>query len=139
MTGATTAPRTCPSARCAPGNRLLGVIGADGRMRALRTPLPVDDAFAAEAARAGRPEARMRFAGTCVEAGCAQWTGAGCGVIERVLDLLAPDAPAALPPCAIRGQCRWFGQRGGQACAACADVVTDRRPQTEAPDPIAAG
>lgn len=117
-------PRTCPSARCAPGARLIGMVQPDGRVAMLRTPLAVDAGVAARLA-GDRPEARMRFADTCQEGRCAQWTGRGCGVIARVLDALAPEPPAALPPCALRATCRWFGQEGGAACAACPEVVTD--------------
>ncbi len=119
-------PRTCPSARAEPGAVLLGVIGAHGRMKPLRTAMAVDADFVARAARAGPPEARMRFANACVKGGCAQWTGLHCGVIERVLTHLGtPPAPETLPPCLIRATCRWFAERGGAACGVCDLVVTD--------------
>lgn len=120
---------TCPSAPCAPGSTILGVIGSDGRLRHIRTPMVVDADFVATAKARGAPEARMRFASTCEEAGCTQWTGSACGVIERVLDRLAevgdPQAAEPLPPCPIRATCRWFDQRGEAACKACTLVVTD--------------
>jgi hypothetical protein len=119
--------RTCPSARCAPGAHLIGLAQPDGRMVMLRTPLAVDAETADRMTADGRPEARMRFADTCQEGRCAQWTGHGCGVIERVLSALAPPQVTALPPCAIRGKCRWYHQEGGDACAVCALVVTDSR------------
>lgn len=124
-------PRSCPSAPAEPGARLIGIAGPDGRIQNLRTPLPVDAGFLAYASVQGPPEARMRFAGRCVEGRCKQWTGHSCGVIERVLDRLAelgdPQAEAELQPCAIRGSCRWFGQSGRAACRACTLVVTDTR------------
>ena len=122
-------PRACPSAPCAPGTTLLGVVGADGRLQRLRTPMEVDADFVAAAQHGGAPEARMRFAGRCETSGCRQWTGTRCGVIERVLDRLSelgdPQAVDALPPCPIRATCRWFDQRGEPACRACSLVVTD--------------
>ena len=123
--------KSCPSAPCAPGNSLLGVVGEDGRVHNLRTALTIDEGFVAAAQEAGRPEARMRFAGTCVTSGCKQWTGSRCGVIDRVLGHIEAELDtlrqADLPPCTIRGTCRWFGQSGADACAACPIVVTDAR------------
>lgn len=120
------APLTCPSARAEPGNLLYGRV-VDGRIERLGTPLAVDAGFVAAVAANGPPEQRFRFAGACQEGRCAQWTGTGCGVIDRVLDELAPSGPAPLPRCAFRSSCRWFAQSGPTACPACTLVVTDRR------------
>nr|WP_245432573.1 hypothetical protein [Mesorhizobium loti] len=94
------------------------------------TRLEIDADFIARASKAGTPEARFRFAGRCVEGKCRQWTGNSCGVIEKVLAGMtdqAIDPAAGLPRCAIRGSCRWYTQRGGDACRACVYVVTDQR------------
>ena len=123
------ADKSCPSARCAPGNLLLGVKEADGHIRNMRTPLPVDEDFVRAASRKGNPEARMRFTSKCATSGCAQWTGTRCGVIDHVLDHLEKakvPLAASLPPCPIRGSCRWFSQSGDTACKACSMVVTDQ-------------
>ncbi len=118
--------RTCPSARAAPGATLLGMVGAGGRIKPLRTAMTVDATFVARARETGPPEARMRFASACVRGACAQWTGTHCGVIERVLTHLGtPAVPETLPPCLIRATCRWFAERGGAACGVCDQVVTD--------------
>ena len=120
-------PLACPSARAEPGNRLYGRVEG-GEVQRLGTPLPVTPEFIEAISAHGPPERRFRFTGTCQQGRCAQWTGHGCGVIERVLDeMRLPDAPAPLPRCAIRADCRWYAQRGGTACAACTFVVTDRR------------
>ena len=122
--------RTCPSARCAPGNDLIGIRGRDGRIANLRTKLPVSAQFVEQASAQGPPEARMRFAGKCETSGCAQWTGSRCGVIDRVMaHLEAHEVPLTsdLPPCTIRGTCRWYEQTGPRACAGCAYVTTDTR------------
>lgn len=116
-------PRTCPSARAAPGATLLGILGGDGRMVPLRTSMRVDQDFLNAAGP--RPEARMRFASGCVKGHCAQWTGRNCGVIERVLGHLGVPEAAPLPPCLIRGTCRWFAEQGAAACGVCDRVVTD--------------
>lgn len=121
---------TCPSAPCAPGATLLGMIGADGELAYLRTPMQIDQSFVATAHASGPPEARMRFASPCQEGKCAQWTGEGCGVVRKVL--AAVEAQGGLPetdlqPCVIRAGCRWFSERGATACNACKYVVTDQQ------------
>lgn len=129
-------PRSCPSAPAAPGARLLGMLGPDGRIHNLKTPVAVDAAFLETAAAAGPVEARMRFAGRCQTSGCAQWTGQRCGVIDRAMAYLEGALPqpdqAALPPCTIRSDCRWYDQTGAAACATCAYVVTDTRDRVAA-------
>jgi hypothetical protein len=133
--GASAAPEprhtACPSAPAAPGALLLGVLGGDGRIHNLRTPVAVDAGFLERAARAGPVEARMRFAGRCEASGCTQWTGTRCGVIDRAMALLDRDTPPPssqpLPPCTIRADCRWFAQRGAGACGTCSLIVTDTR------------
>ncbi len=106
---------------------MLGVAGKDGRIKHLRTPMPVDDDFVRQASANGPPEAHMRFAAPCEEGKCGHWTGAACGLIDKVLAHLEAEAPgmkaATLPPCTIRGSCRWYSQTGEEACLACDLVV----------------
>jgi hypothetical protein len=117
----------CPSARAEPGNLLYGHV-SEGKVHRLGTPIAVTPEFIDSVSSNGPPERRFRFAGTCQEGRCAQWTGSGCGVIERVLVELQPAAGASpLPRCFLRSSCRWFAQAGGTACSACSHVVTDRR------------
>jgi hypothetical protein len=119
---------TCPSARCEPGATLLGVVEADGTVGYITPRLTVDAAFVEQASRGRAPEKRFRFAGACVEAGCKQWTGSRCGVIDGVLESgLTDDLPEArgLPHCSIRSSCRWFAQSGAEACGVCPLVITD--------------
>jgi hypothetical protein len=125
-------PLACPSARAETGNLLLGRVDADGLQR-LGAPLPVDQGFVEAVARNGPAERRFRFAGRCVEGACAQWTGQGCGVVERAVATLAAPADGPLPRCFLRASCRWFAQRGAAACAVCGLVVTDQREAVRPP------
>lgn len=129
-------PRSCPSAPAAAGARLLGILGPDGRVHNLKSVMTVDAAFLASAAEAGPVEARMRFSSRCQEGGCAQWTGTRCGVIDRAMSHIEAavpvSEPAALPPCTIRSDCRWYAQIGAKACGACSYIVTDQREQVAA-------
>jgi hypothetical protein len=122
----------CPSAPATEGASLIGVVAADGRVVNVATPLPIGGAFI-EAARAhGPPEARFRFSSPCHKGRCRHWTGHECKLIgdvynsavEAGVELTRPG----LPRCSIRAQCRWWRQRGRDACAVCPLVVTDTRP-----------
>jgi hypothetical protein len=120
--------KLCPSARCAPGATLLGIVGPRGVVGYVRPQIEIDDRFVETAAQGRTPEKRFRFASTCVEGGCVQWTGSRCGVIDEVLELQEQgDLPVAaeLPACTIRRDCRWYAQAGRRACSACPFVVTD--------------
>jgi hypothetical protein len=121
--------RLCPSAPAEPGALVIGVVGPDGHVAHLATPLRADAGFLEGLRRDGAsPEARFRFSGACQEGRCVQWTGSACGIIERVLAHLDPaQAAEVLPRCGIRRDCRWHSQRGAAACHACPLVVTDRR------------
>lgn len=124
-----TEERTCPSGRCREGARVIAFVGQGERLTFVRPALPVDEAFVTAADASGDVGRRFRFAEPCQEAGCAQWTGSSCGVIERLL--VAPDAgdlDPDLPRCDIRRSCRWFAQAGGAACGVCPYVLTDNRP-----------
>ena len=129
---------SCPSSKCETGAKLIGIVGEDGRVGHLATALTVDADFARKAAAQhndGVPaERRFRFSGRCEEARCKQWTGSACGVIDRVmnhLEHLGIETDDRLPPCTIRADCRWYSQRGNEACRACVFVVTDNRPRAD--------
>ena len=112
---------------------LLGVIGADGVVGYVSPSPTIDAEFVAEARRTGDPERRFRFSQPCVEAGCSQWTGTRCGVIDRVVQAGADAeyvSESSPPACGIRPACRWFAQEGVQACAVCPLVITDLRAAT---------
>jgi hypothetical protein len=119
------ATKSCPSAPCMEGALLLGVVTDAGRVSYVQPPTRIDADFVARARAQGRPEQRFRFSAPCIEAGCSQWTGSGCAVADRVVTQEGGGAATRLPPCAIRRTCRWFHQRGAQACAVCPLVVAD--------------
>jgi hypothetical protein len=118
----------CPSYTCAEGAALIGIIGSEGRVQYLGTPLTVDRRFVAEATEGRPPEQRFRFAAPCAKTACAHWADAECKVVELALAAsakLADDSggvPDALPACAIRSECRWFAQRGRDACDVCPSI-----------------
>ncbi|HEY1917021.1 MAG TPA: hypothetical protein VGH27_15735 [Streptosporangiaceae bacterium] len=134
---------SCPSALCEQDALLLGVVGADGTVGYVQPAIRISADFVAQAQACGHPERSFRFAGPCREAGCPQWTGQGCGVIDVVIGSKPADGPAAspgtagggadrrgaatarLPACGIRRTCRWFAQHGAAACAVCPLIVAD--------------
>lgn len=129
----TSSGRACPSTSLGHATHLLGVVDDAGQVRYVTPALPLTDDFRASALAAGDPERRFRFTGPCLETGCAQWTGAVCGVVEDLLEQVADvDLGTTLRPCTIRRECRWFAQRGADACHVCPLVVTDGREPSEA-------
>ena len=127
--------KTCPSSSCRDGALLLGIMTGSGKLAYVDPPVRIDAAFVAQAREQGSPERRFRFAGPCVEDGCPQWTGEGCGIADLVADTPvtdsaspdaeSPDPRRTLPACSIRRSCRWFAQRGAAACTACPLIVAD--------------
>jgi hypothetical protein len=117
--------KSCPSAPCVEGALLVGVKTESGRLAYVQPPTKIDAEFVARARAMGRPEARFRFSMPCSEAGCPQWTGSGCGVVDHVLAEEPEVEPGPLPNCAIRRTCRWYAQRGSRACSVCPGVVAD--------------
>jgi len=127
--GSAEQPETlCPSAPLSEGATLLGVVGRDGKVGYVSTPLRVDADFVRRVEAEGEVGKRFRFAAPCFESGCGHWREGGrCGVSDAVAahptPERGPDAP--LPHCSIRSGCRWFRQSGAEACRSCALVITD--------------
>jgi hypothetical protein len=134
MTAALGSATLCPSAPAASGATLIGVVAPDGRVAQLGTALTIDDAFLETAKAHGPPEQRFRFAAPCQERNCINWSGSACRLIGELhrsvsaADLLMSVKP--IPRCPIRSHCRWWQQRGAEACAVCSLVVTDSRTKT---------
>lgn len=70
------------------------------------------------------PEKRLRFAQPCIQEQCAHWHDSRCDVADAAVAQV-PSAAESLPRCSIRAECRWFAQRGREACRVCPFVVTD--------------
>ena len=122
-------PMTCPSSSCAPGHVLLGIVRPDGTVAGVRPALVVDEEFVRLAQRHDvPPEARMRFAGECVESACGHWAEGRCAVADLVAPAGTGRAEDGLAPCPVRSSCRWWHQAGARACGACPTVVHTRRP-----------
>jgi len=122
--------RLCPSSPLEPGAVLVGVVLTNGRIAYAADRLTVDEELAGAVRQAESPEKLFRFASTCRQTGCVQWTGNRCGIIDRELDLNQHAAETGeLPLCSIRSECRWYSQSGREACAVCPYVITDSRPK----------
>ena len=115
----------CPSYRCVDEALLLGIVQPSGTVALAEQPISIDATFVETAKRGRSPEARFRFAGPCQQCACRQWADGRCGVIDKVLAKREQPALDDLPACAIRPSCRWYLQRGGAACHACPEVITD--------------
>jgi hypothetical protein len=116
----------CPSAPADVKAILLGVIQSDGSVAFIKDRMEVTREFLDVAAKGRAPETRFRFSSTCIGSACAQWTNGRCSIPERLADMIpsSETADTLLPNCSIRAQCRWFHQRGSDACRICPLVIT---------------
>lgn len=117
----------CPSHRCKPGSKLLGVRQEDGTVSILPEALAIDEVFIERAkGHEMSPEKRFRFTNKCIEGGCQQWNGKGCVVADRMVEYINQIAVTEdVPRCSIRNTCRWFYQKGSDACKICSYVLTE--------------
>lgn len=117
----------CPAHRCQPGSQLLGVRQNNGTIAILPQTLPIDEDFIRKTKQHSiAPERRFRFTNKCIEGGCKQWNGKGCNVAEKVVQYLEVLSIAEISPaCSIRNTCRWYMQKGGDACMVCSLILTE--------------
>jgi hypothetical protein len=133
----------CPSWKCEAGASLIGIVLPNGTVAFSKERIVIDETFV-EIARQGRsPEKRFRFSSTCKRAACIQWSDDRCGIADLVIAehqarAAAPEEPFELPECSIRPRCRWYLQRGDDACRACPEVITDMAKETNEPAVLAA-
>lgn len=118
--------KTCPSARCEPNTKLIGIVNPAGTVDILAHPFPVTHEFVEESLQVGQSEKRFRFANTCAQSGCNQWSSGSCGVIKKVMEALnTKSQDEDLPACGVRKTCRWYFQEGKKACQVCPLIITD--------------
>jgi hypothetical protein len=121
-----TTPVLCPSARAElPGAVAFGVVseGTDGpRVQWIEKPVPITPDLLKLTAPVPAGLV-LRIAAPCQEKACCHFDGADCRLAAKLVQLV-PSVTAALPPCQIRADCRWFVQEGRAACMRCPQVVT---------------
>lgn len=117
----------CPAHRCKPGSLLLGVKQDNGTIAILPEALPIDDVFIEKTkANPVSAERRFRFTNKCIEGGCMQWNGTGCNIADNVVGYLAKlNMGETIPVCSIRKNCRWYLQKGVDACKTCSFIPTE--------------
>lgn len=117
----------CPSNKAKTGSELLGVRQEDGTVAILPQTLPVDQAFLDKVSMDGiAAEQKFRFTNKCIESGCQQWNGKGCGVVEQVIQFLDHlPVSETIPDCPIRPTCRWYLQKGPSSCKVCPFIVSE--------------
>lgn len=123
----------CPSARPELAESVVfGVIGGtveDPHVTYLRQPLPVTDNLI-ELSAPVTPTEVLRTAAPCAAQGCQHFDGGNCRLVMQIVEQLS-TVTEALPPCAIRKECRWWQQEGKAACMRCPQIVTDSYHTTE--------
>ena len=117
----------CPSAPVTGQDpRIFGMMtGTPGAVRLgyLTEALPVTEDLIALAGP-NDPASVFRIAARCATGGCKHWKDNGCSLAERVVEGL-PVVVNALPACQIRSTCRWFRQKGKDACLRCPGIIRD--------------
>ncbi len=117
--------KLCPSAALDEDAYLLGLVGADHRVRYVENPIRIGAEFVSNAERGNDAETRFRFAAPCVKCDCAQWKNNQCNVAKIAVEAMrVPTEKEAAPKCGIRSQCRWYAQESVKACYVCSKVVT---------------
>ena len=119
----------CPSAPAEEKAIVVGVVRPNGSVAFIKDRIEVTREFLERASEGRTLETRYRFSSTCIGRACGQWSNGECSLPDRLVDLIHESAPPdtadpALPNCSIRDQCRWFDQRGAEACRICPLVVT---------------
>lgn len=116
----------CPSAQPEMAySQVLGVFGEDRGeplLSYLNEHLPVTEEVLAMAG-AAPPTQVFRFAAPCEEKKCIHFDGEDCQLATRIVQILSPVGEG-LPPCIVRGSCRWYAQEGGAACVRCPQITT---------------
>lgn len=117
----------CPSAPYnLPGSTVFGIVcgsASQPHMLPLERPIAGTEELE-QLAFPARPTEVFRFAAKCQQSKCCHFDGANCRLAERIVQIL-PAVVNTLPPCPIRGACRWFAQEGAPACHRCPQIVTD--------------
>jgi hypothetical protein len=119
--------KLCPSAQPdMPDAVAFGVIGGTAEEPVasyLKETIPVTPELL-ELARPVKPTEVFRFAARCAESGCQHFSGNNCLLAAKI----SADVPTSfqkLPPCKIRGSCRWWAEQGRSACFRCPLIVTE--------------
>jgi hypothetical protein len=119
-------PPYCPSAQPdMAGSVVFGVVGGtveQPRVAYLAEPLPVTPELLALADPV-EPAEVFRFGAPCAESACRHFDGTRCRLVEALVAEVEPVV-AALPPCRLRAQCRWWREEGPEACRRCPLIVT---------------
>jgi hypothetical protein len=123
--------KLCPSAQPGMENcRVLGVVLESALQEGKPAPrivylnelLPATNDVLALSAPL-KPTEVYRLSATCAEHKCPHFDGADCRLATRIVKIL-PAVVEALPPCAIRKDCRWYSQEGAAACRRCPEITT---------------
>jgi len=115
----------CPSGRPEfEDSKVFGVVTGVDRPVVNYLPRPVDQAdLGIELPPDVNPAQVFRFTCACAESKCRHFDGSECTLGDRIVRLL-PSVTDALPKCSIRGQCRWFRERGRAICLRCPGIVS---------------
>ena len=65
----------------------------------------------------------FRLSAKCMGGRCANFESDHCALAARIVEHLEPVV-TRIPPCAIRSECRWWREKGSDACIRCPQIIT---------------
>lgn len=111
---------SCPSYFPSLKAKIIGVKSTD-KVHILPQALSISEEFLKKIENSKIAVTDFRYSGKCMEGKCKQWGNGQCGLVANVLEKMnAIDTE--IPNCPIRTTCRWYSQKGADACKVCEQV-----------------
>lgn len=109
----------CPAAAQDDATDTFGFFRSDeGRVEFYAELIPLPEVLRGDR-ETPNPMDRMRLSAPCLTRKCVHWTGRSCRLGHAVAEV-GGSMPTDQPACAVRSECRWFAENGGEACKSCA-------------------
>lgn len=110
---------TCPAAAQDDAIDTFGFFRSDeGRVEFYAELIPLPEVLRGDR-ETPNPIDRMRLSAPCLTRKCVHWTGGSCRLGNAVAEV-GRRTQSGQPACAVRSDCRWFAENGGEACKSCA-------------------
>lgn len=119
----------CPSSRPEiPGAEVFAVVSGtvkEPQVHYVDNPIPVNDSLQQTNLPVSLTEV-LRISAPCMENRCQYFDGAKCRLAKVISEEGISRKKLSVPFCAIRDTCRWYTERGHDACRMCRYIVTDQ-------------
>jgi len=112
---------SCPSSIANEHAKIIG-IKLNEEVNILPQLLPVTNEFLKLANKDNTMLKDFRFTNKCIESSCNKWNGNKCGLVDKLIEKIETQA-SKIPLCSIRQSCRWYSQKGFDACIICEKIT----------------